>query len=361
MSFFYKLLKREYKPLNYEIQQEFYSEYFRVYKQKKINTKNKFNKVFSSKWINKDTLLFTTKDLKLYIYKKYKINLIDKFNIQNNISGIKSTSFNKNNKIIAISLNNRILLYNCNNYPKYMFEFLHNHNDWISNISWISDYQLLSSSKDGTIKLWDINKKNNIFPDIIKEKVDFYSRYFVENNNKLNTLCYNGIIKEYDLKKNKLINTLKNNKEECVVMKLNKEKNILAVGEYDVISFYDNRSNNKYIMSIPSFNEIHGIRSLEWIDENILSVGGGSGRLSFFDNRKDNGFIKIHDKNFYKVNPGWIKKDEIYNYLDDMSHNNYHNNISIFTHKYNHYNKKIFVAGGPTCAGVTGSFIEIFE
>jgi WD40 repeat protein len=360
MSFFYKyLLKREYSSIiNTDLQEEFYTKYFETYKQKKINTKNKFNKVFSSKWIDKDTILFGTKDLKIYIYKKNKISLIDDFNIRDNTHGIKSTSFNKNNKIIAISLNNKILLYDCNNYPKYMFEFLHNHEDWISNISWISDNQLLSSSKDGTIRLWDINNRNN-FINIIKQET-IYPRYFVENNNKLNTLSYNGIINEYDLETNKLTNTFKNNKEECVVMKLNKEKNILAIGECDVISFYDNRS-HKYIMSIPTFNETYGVRSLEWIDGNILSIGGGNGRLSFFDNRKDNGFIKKHDKNFYSVNSGWMKKDETYNFLNEVSHNDDYKNISIFTHKFNHLNKKIFVGGGPTCSGVTGSFIEIFE
>ena len=109
---------------------------------------------------------------------------------------------------------------------------------------------------------------------------------------------------------------------------------------------------------IPNMNNDMGTRSLEWHDHNILSIGGGINNLAFFDMRKDNGYIEMDDyKKYYKINQGWIQKDRMYDEVTRYQDPSY----SIYTHKYNPHNNRIFVAGGPTEMAFFGSHITILE
>jgi WD40 repeat protein len=183
-----------------------------------------------------------------------------------------------------------------------------------------------------------------------------YCRHFCQRDNTIYGLSPNGTIKFFDIKKQKKFYDRSNDLIECVVSKLN--KNLFTTGSSDVVTFFDIRVKEQ-ILEIPNMNELMGTRTLEWYDDNVLSIGGGKNNLSFFDIRVNRGFIKSETTTkIYNIDKGWVREDDLYERLMYAGHDNY---SSIYTHCYSPYRNKIFVAGGPTSMGLFGSHITILE
>jgi len=326
----------------------------------------KCNKIYCSYWINDYLIVYGTKNklLNLYNCNNGKTTLIqdyrteqEKTNMELIIEsiGIKSIDY-QNNKLI-VSVNNSIEIFN--------FEFnkcvaghsFKSHTDWISKIKYGNYNKIITSSKDKTIRLWNdygVNTK-------IYEYSNNYCRDFQYNNinNQLYCISSNGIVKYIDIIKNKSYSKLNLNTEECVVSEYNDVKKLFIIGTKDSVIFVDTRRNKKS-SEIPNMNSNMGTRSLGWYNENILSIGGGNNNLSFYDIRKNIGFIKMNDnRNYYQVNTGYIENNDIYQIIS----NNLmiEDNISIYTHTYNRHKTRIFVAGGPTTSALFGSQISIFQ
>ena len=158
------------------------------------------------------------------------------------------------------------------------------------------------------------------------------------------------------MNKQKKVYDKPNDLTECVISNLN--KNLFIIGSTDVVTFFDTRVKEQ-VLEIPNMNDLMGTRTLQWYDDNILSIGGGKNNLSFFDIRANKGFIKFETTTkIYNIDRGWIRQDDLYQQLEYTGVNNH---SCIYTHCYNQYKDKIFVAGGPTSMGLFGSHISILE
>lgn len=365
-------MSKRYEPL---LRERIYTEMFKTFRQNPIKTDDddkKFNKVYSSVWLDDQLIVFGTKDKRLYLFnvKSNKILLIEDYRTEEdkteegkiNSTGIKSIDHMGNK--FAVSVNNKIDIFSHNIFTIDKMKTLSNNQSWISNIKWINDNELFSSSRDGTIQLWNINNNANNtiykYDNVSLEEMynQNYARHFSYKNksNNLYSVTPNGVIKYIDIVKQKSTFKFNCNVKECVVSKLN--GNIFTVGSTNVVKFFDTRT-KKSIMEIPNFNPGWGTRSLEWYNENILSIGGGDTNLAFFDNRKNNGFIDIDiGKKYYEIDPGWVERNPLYY---NFQYQGVEEHTAIYTHTYNPSKNKIFVGGGPTPMGLFGSFVTILQ
>ena len=322
------------------------------------------NKIYCSHWITDDLIVYATKDklLNLYNCRNNKTTLIKDYRTdeeKNNhekiaiSTGIKSLDY-KNNKLI-IAINNNIDMYNLNQFDKFdKINTFKSHTDWISKIQWVNGgSNILTSSKDQTVKIWNgYGVNTNIYE---YEKYDNYCRDFKFDkfNNKLYCLSSNGVVNFFDVTKRKKYYKIKLKNQECVVSEYNYLKKLFVVGTKDSVILLDTRTKKKSL-EIPNMNGNTGTRSLGWYNDNVLSIGGGTNKLSFYDIRKNSGFIKNDNKNFYNIDKGFIKNDSTYQMVLNSQ-------VSIYTHTYNSNKNKIFVAGGPTMIGLFGSQMSILQ
>lgn len=353
----------EYTPLIQPVLDDFfYTKYLTVLKEKKIDLDKdelRCDKIFCSEWLSDEVIVFATKDQKVFLFNSTnkKISLIKKYELEPNreTGGIKTMHINPYTNYLALSSNSKIQVFN--DIPR-EYKVLSGHTNWISNIEWISHNNLITSSKDESVRLWNVEENSN---KKIYKYDNNYCRDFERNENKLMCLSPNGIIKFIDINKQKQSRELQNNeREQCVVVKYNKEKNLLSIGSSNGINFLDCRQ-RKFVLNVST--EGNGIRSIEWYNNNILSFGTGNNQLSFFDMRY-NELLKIGEnkEKSYKINIGYIKRNESlinleYN-IDDIESLF---DFSIFTHKYNPMKNKIFVGGGSTFCEIFGSNISILE
>jgi WD40 repeat protein len=374
-NIFHLLSMREIDPETYQplLRKEMYTESLKFLRQNPIDiSKEKLNKIYSSAWISEEMVIFGTKDKKLcwlntknkkiYLIKDYRTDE-EKENLQLMMqsTGIKSMDYGYNK--LAISVNNTVDIYRdkkCNHVFKKEKSIKINMN-WISNVKWADYNKILMSSKDGTIKLYNIDTNQNYkLHEYRNHSNDMensnYCRHFCQRDYMIYGLSPNGTIKFFDIKKQKKFYDKSNDLIECVVSKLN--KNLFTTGSSNGVTFFDIRVKEQ-ILEIPNMNELMGTRTLEWYDDNVLSIGGGKNNLSFFDIRVNRGFIKSETTTkIYNIDKGWVREDDLYERLIYAGHDNY---SSIYTHCYNQYKNKIFVAGGPTSMALFGSHITILH
>jgi WD40 repeat protein len=371
------LSMREISPEIYQplLREEIYTEALKFFREKPIDiSKEKINKIYSSTWISEEIVVFGTKDKKLcwlntrnkkiYLIKDYRTDE-EKVNLELMIksTGIKSIHYGCNK--LAISVNNKVDIYSdkkCDHVFKKEKSININMN-WISNVRWADYNKILMSSRDGTIKLYNIDtNENHKIHEYRNHSNDLtnsnYCRHFCHKDNTIYGLSPNGTMKFFDIQKQKKIYDKTNELKECVVSNLN--DNLFTIGSNDVVTFFDTRIKEQ-ILEIPNMNGLMGTRSLEWYDDNVLSIGGGKNNLSFYDIRVNRGFIKSETTTkIYNIDKGWIREDDLYQQLE-FAYAGEHTETGIYTHCYNQYKNKIFVAGGPTSMGLFGSHITILE
>ena len=98
---------------------------------------------------------------------------------------------------------------------------------------------------------------------------------------------------------------------------------------------------------------ITGVRCLQQMDD-IISVGGGEGRLSFLDLRM-NDWIPCKSLNFVQTNKALWQVDHV----ETFSNLNVTN--AIYTHDWHSSGTKIFVGGGPLMMGFNGSYAALYQ
>ena len=281
--------------------------------------------------------------------------------------------------IIAIALFDEIYLWNDNNSKASLLMSYSNNdatsddslNNIISSVSWMQNgLNLGIGLPNGSIQLWDINKKMKLRDiDAHDKRVSCISW----NNYVLSSGSKDKYIKNFDIRmKNSEISKIKKHKQEICALKYSNEGDLLASGGNDNIAyiwdirnlknnifnflFSNDRANNNYEIKPYCINNLHqaAVKAMNWCPwkRHVLATGGGSKDKSIKIYSCDN------NKLIKNINTGSQVCSLIWNEKEKeiiSSHGYNKNQIIVWNYEKNkkicelkgHMNRVLFMAKSP--------------
>eukprot|EP01134_Creolimax_fragrantissima_P006335 CFRG6335T1 len=199
-------------------------------------------------------------------------------------------------------------------------------------------------------------------------------------SDEIATLSSDVTVKIWDQKRLVLKSAVKLKHQDelaCMTTTIHTHECGYAVGSQHHISFLDPRLGS-VVCDIASLDEGMGVRSLS-MRGSVISIGGGLGRLSFYDMRAQC-YIDVNNHrtqneddlntngtlnctNNKKSNPylyigsGWLMRNGIWetHFMGSEVRN------AVYTHSYDETGARIFVAGGPPQLGLVGSYAGVWQ
>ena len=280
--------------------------------------------------------------------------------------------------IIAIALFDEIYLWNDNNSKASLLMSYSNNdatsddslNNIISSVSWMQNgLNLGIGMPNGSIQLWDINKKIKLRDiDAHDKRVSCLSW----NNYVLSSGSKDKYIKNFDIRmKNSEISKIKKHKQEICALKYSNEGDLLASGGNDNIAYiwdirnlknnifnflFNESTNNNYEIKPYCINNLHqaAVKAMNWCPwkRHVLATGGGSKDKSIKIYSCDN------NKLIKNINTGSQVCSLIWNEKEKeiiSSHGYNKNQIIVWNYEKNkkicelkgHMNRVLFMAKSP--------------
>ncbi|PRP83837.1 hypothetical protein PROFUN_08952 [Planoprotostelium fungivorum] len=321
------------------------------------STVGHFDKIFASIWLSEDHVLFSTKDGKLIYWDTYggrsgHITVPPRTKSNPGVVNSFGSHFLAQNEECTFLLSTgedstELAVYSLPSLD--CVNILRGHQDWVFGAAFIDQHHFVSGSRDCTVKMW------NVTADATESSQCIATR--LNHTKKVRAICFDRVsctfsslsadrtIKIWDPSRMDVISeVLLTRAPDLVCIDVKPDAGLLAVGSLEHFTFIDIRS--RHLVSVPSKDESLGVRSLVFVD-NVLSIGGGKGYLSFYDIRAGR-FMPVDDegKEYFTSGRGWLDKNEAYlSYFHDTTVHN-----AIYTHSYNPSKTKIFVGGGPLMA-----------
>ncbi|XP_014667872.1 PREDICTED: DDB1- and CUL4-associated factor 12-like [Priapulus caudatus] len=341
------------------------------------------NKVFSSHWVDSRNVVCATKCNQLFVVdtktcRKTFIPILKCSSINEDPDspcGIHTIAVNRSRTFLATGAEhtNAVAVYRLPTFdPVYVGEC--GHNDWIFDIVWLDDEFFISGARDSKLALWRVKddvpqavtslaclgKYPIVRPLSVKkcqkaEKVRALS--YNNHTQELVVLSLSAYLHIFDAQtmkqkfSRKLPFCLEN-----VCLTNHEDYELYAVGSKSHVTFLDSRT-LKPVNYIVSPYRGCGIRSISF-QGNILTVGTGTGSILFYDIRQRK-FLECHcgQMSSLMVGPGYLHRDEVYQEL--FAGEVYRN--AIYTHCYDASGTKLFAAGGPLPAGLSGNYAGIWQ
>lgn len=352
-----------------------------IWKCHSVNTTGKFNKVFAAQWIDDNRVIFGTKDnkLQLLILRKGKESTFHEIALPElqssaehaDLEGLNcgmhdiachpgtnrvATGGAKTNEICILRYDDE---YDTANITP--VRVLRDHDDWIFGLEWLNRDILMSGGRDGKLNVWYPGKMTARphHTHLMKEQEGIRAIKYHPQNGKAILLTVNGQIQIWDAATSKTVwkRTLQHSKE-AVCVCLNHERGSIVCGSQSHLTVLDPREPDCKFRSLPSVDKGWGVRTVSVDNHDLMTIGGGLGRISFYDFRK-NDYLKIGEKSFLEVETGWIKQDDIF--MDIFMEHQLPTPTAVYAHCYSPNLGKLFVAGGPTPFGLHGSFVSVFS
>eukprot|EP00158_Paraphelidium_tribonemae_P004500 Partr_v1_DN26789_c3_g1_i4_m8598 putative ddb1 and cul4 associated factor len=355
---------------------------------------NGHDKVFSSAWISDNQVVIGTKSNKLVIIETDSSRQLampvvtskpDEFSTK--VSGIYGLAVNPSKTLLAActGINCKITVYRLPGFEP--VASLEGHTDLIFSLTWISDLCIVSSARNHFVGMWSLESidemrspfENNMNIPVIEHTImhrehmaKVRSIQYNAHKENLFTLGGDGTARLWD------INRLTYSKEiyfldqtsEAVCTSQDATKNLYAIGSQKCITLIDPRIPGGLVHDIESADEGFGVRSLAW-NSNILTIGGGLGRLSFYDLRTQNYLHvvrddkplaeeKAHEKwagNYRRTGAGWLCHDTMQrSYFSNQTIPN-----AVYTMAYDASGSRLFTGGGPLQMCLRGSYAAVWE
>jgi DDB1- and CUL4-associated factor 12 len=348
------------------------------------------DKIFSSLWLNSHQIVVGTKCQKLIILdfhsgKQISIPIFQEYDSNNensmksyvpNCSGIHSIAMNPSRTLIAIGAgkpNETIQIFKLPTFD--LVGLLKGHEDMVFSVNWIDDYTLASGSRDKSLKIWSLQETAiDCIEHALLHPIDVFipCMSVVEHQEKIRDSIYNastqnlftlsadGTVKIWDASIGRVHSSIPLfHTQETVSLGLDPKDHLVAVGSQGHISLIDSRI-SKIVHAFESLDEGWGVRSL-FSHQNLLSIGGGFGRISFYDLRAKNYLFWNTNldgvQNSLESGKGWIHKDVIYNrHFHGMKVRN-----AIYTMAYDQEHSRLFTAGGPLQLNLQGSYVGLWQ
>ncbi|XP_057658877.1 DDB1- and CUL4-associated factor 12 homolog [Diorhabda carinulata] len=352
-----------------------------MFKETPINLGN-MNKVFCSQWLSDRQVVFGTKCNKLMVYDvvTHKIDQIpsllskrDLLGTEQQQSGIHSVQINPSKTLLATGARNTcdIAIYRLPTLdPVCVGE--NAHKDWVFDMCWLDDEFLVSGSRDTKMALWritpellesteEIPRHRHIQAISVKDcrgaqKVRALT--FNKKYDEIAALSLNGYIHIWNAEnfKQKLSRKLPSAQENvCLAVQ---DTGLYAIGCRSYTLLLDCRT----LQAVKKVNSRYsgcGIRSASF-QGNVLTVGTGLGMLMFYDLKAG----KYLDSSINSSRTVVLKASKGYVFPDDEFIDNIQNVKyvpAIYTHCYDTTGTRLFTAGGPLPATLTGNYAGLWQ
>lgn len=352
-----------------------------MFKETPINLGN-MNKVFCSQWLSDRQVVFGTKCNKLMVYdvQTHKLDqipsLVSRRDSPNNCEqqcGIHSVQLNPSKTLLATGARNTcdIAVYRMPTLdPVCVGE--NAHKDWVFDMCWLDDEFLVSGSRDTKLALWritedvleskqDIPTHKNISPIAFKEcrnAQKIRALTFNQDYREIAALSLNGYIHIWCAAtfRQKISRKLPSSQENvCMAVQ---ESGLYAIGCRSYTLLLDCRT-LQAVKKVSSRYSGCGIRSASFQGD-ILTVGTGLGMLMFYDLRAGKyleSSINSSRTVVLKGSKGYVFPDE--EYMDNIQNVKYV--PAIYTHCYDSSGTRLFTAGGPLPATLTGNYAGLWQ
>ncbi|KAJ3193937.1 DDB1- and CUL4-associated factor 12 [Irineochytrium annulatum] len=330
--------------------------------------------------------------------------------------GIHSIAINPSRTMIAVGSGHPTEFIQIYSLPSFApIGILSGHTDMVFSVAWVSDTTLLSGSRDTTLRSWSLTDGESVAGTIRavdeRSEISLFNSEITrrEHRGKVRDLKFNpitaqaatlstdGTVKIFDAslssgggrtsRSNGMLGLISSidlaYKDETVCLGLDLSQNIYAVGSASHISLIDPRA-SKLVHFIESCDEKWGVRSMA-VEHGMLTIGGGCGRISFYDLRAQ-GYLSLarrarnvgvaedevtrgrsapevpivvegETRQFIESGRGWLNKDAFYmNHFRGTDIRN-----AVYTLSYDPSGVRLFAAGGPLQLNLCGSYAAIWE
>lgn len=245
------------------------------------------------------------------------------------------------------------------------------HSDWIFDVKWLDDQYLVTGSRDSKLAIWKVDGDldcdasvsghyyMNCLESISCEREQkIRAIVFNESEADIVALTLNAKVHVFDavtLKK-KLTKPLPSHHEN-VCLAHSRCKNIYSIGSKSNIYLLD--ASGICLQTIESKHQQCGVRSISFAGD-LLTIGTGSGGILFYDVRMMNYLEDERRETFccLSCSEGYVRHDEDYYeaFLSNMEYT-----PAIYTHRYDRTATRLFVAGGPLPANITGNYAALWS
>ncbi|KAI8806692.1 WD40-repeat-containing domain protein [Cladochytrium replicatum] len=219
----------------------------------------------------------------------------------NHCSGIHSIEINPSRTMVAVGAGEPTEFIQVYDLPSFRpLAVLRGHTDMVFSIEWVNDTTLVSGSRDTTVKLFSIDRDalqlHPLPQPAIPHRVSVKHHSSKVRDLRMDplrsqflTLSTDGTIALWDARECRVVQSSPLiYSSETVCVGLDAETHIYAIGSQSHVSFYDPRvggSAGEGIVHVcDSLDEGWGVRCVKFRD-GVAVIGGGLGRLSFYDMR----------------------------------------------------------------------------
>eukprot|EP00118_Oscarella_pearsei_P016116 m.151120 g.151120 ORF g.151120 m.151120 type:complete len:315 (+) comp38572_c0_seq4:683-1627(+) len=260
------------------------------------------------------------------------------------------------------------------------------HHDWIFALTWLDDNFAVSGSRDAGLSVWCMRNGGpghecQGCQSIRKNPRDEFGTLYTKpvitksfHGERIRAIAYNKDTETLGvLSPNASIHFWDSFVFECrCSMQLPYSAENVALVRHPVMPLYANGSQNHISfvderdcvvtrsVSAPDYRLDPGVRSLSFY-ENVLTVGGGRGKVAFLDIRT---FKYLERKNeemstcLLNTGPGNLREDPTYLYYfsEEPRPPN-----AVYTHCYDRAHSRLFTGGGPPQLGLFGNYAAVWQ
>ncbi|CAL1544218.1 unnamed protein product [Lymnaea stagnalis] len=344
------------------------------------------NKVFASKWINESQVVMGTKCNKLLVMDVRNNNIVHIQSLKSSTEsvaadcpcGIHSIAINPSGTLLATGAQNTndVAVYELPTFdPLCVGEQAHK--DWIFDMDWVDDEYLITGSRDSSLALWCVGNQclssksvgelkdhghHVILPystKICSNALRVRALSLMRNRQIMGVLSMNAKFHFWDVVTFQQVETINlHSKRENVCVASSEERGLFAVGSQSHVTLIDQRAQGEVKCQAIKLYHPQGVRSLSF-NRSIITIGTGREGLRFYDTRMSRFICDKTGRKWldYKVGDGWLCKDDSYRqHFDGYKYPN-----AVYTHCYDEYKGRLFVAGGPLPAGLYGNYAGLFH